>query len=375
MDVKEDLYLANMATTPNSNLIAEMLRPRIFKLGDNVEKFIKEAYRFFKASKVPKDLQEIVIVKMIDPELEDRYEATEGKGKGFEERLKMITQKPADVFEDLEEFIQYRQGSKDNEVFFQEVDRLAEKLLSHSLTKDSLVAALLVNATNVRKAKKEVLKQKVQNPELIREIIREATVITNKTERLNTVKSYRDAVSQNNAGRQVKYEPYRKEAHHRQSPAFGRVGTMAAGRGPSNGYGSQYNQRQAYEHGTRGYDNRLVDIECWSCAQKGHMKWQCPNRKPPTCYACGTVGHIRIQCQKVRCGKCNMNGHKTMECRTVLNRDFKYQGFQGRRFNLNSLDDEVKSYAGSVEEQDMIAPNGQASPQGEVVGALELRNC
>ena len=57
--------IANIATSQR-NLLSEALKPQMFHLGDDIEKFILQCERFFELNGIPKTLRGLAVVALID---------------------------------------------------------------------------------------------------------------------------------------------------------------------------------------------------------------------------------------------------------------------------------------------------------------------
>lgn len=274
----EDINLNNMATTPALNILLERMIPPSFNKGDDLEEFITACKKIFDVLKLSERDREIYAATLIHYGLEKEYSATNGKVKGFDARLRLAFSKPRTLLQEWEEALRYRKGEDSAEVFISKIENFVGKILEYKIDKEELTKQFLIHCTDTREMKKEILRQKAKNTEEIKETIRIVDRIEAETEKVNVIRSYRDAV--------------RGKGFDRNKQTMGRERRFVA-----------FKQEESVQQ-----------MECWSCHKNGHLSRNCPNRREIKCYACGVEGHIRRNCLKVQCKRCGRNGHRAEEC-------------------------------------------------------------
>ena len=63
-------------------------------------------------------------------------------------------------------------------------------------------------------------------------------------------------------------------------------------------------------------------VTCYACGEQGHVRNNCPKMRGREieCIACGKHGYVRRNCPNIVCGKCNLRGHKEINCYTKMKR-------------------------------------------------------
>ena len=302
---------------------------------------------------------------LIDVDLHEEYERTEGKAVGFEDRLRLAFGKPNDLLEDWKEILEYKKGNDNATTFIQKVKSMVKKVMSHEVTEEKLTALILVHASENKEIQKEVLMKKLEDVKEIEETIILMEKVEEKTTQVNTVRTYAN-VSKSNI--QHGRRPLQTNGERRNTER--RLECRNC-----NGYG----------HESRNCRNNKT-VECWTCHRKGHISRNCPDKKPLTCFACGKIGHIRRECQLIKCIRCKRNGHKSEECYTKLSRydtggrysqernkiNYKYE-----ERKINAVEDEEDELLDTISNVNEIAdedcgdvyPKERAPLVGETVGA------
>ena len=255
--------------------------PERLRRNDDIETFIKDCQRFFELAQIPKKRQEIFIQMLMEKEMIAEYEAIDSSITGFEARLRKAFKKEKTLFEDLSEALEFRLGSETAETYFEKIENLTDRLLSHKWDKETLQAYLLVHCANDRDIKREVKMREDKTTEEIKKTIKKMVTLNRESEQINTIKSYKDATKRI------------KEPVPRYEPM---------------------SRRDNVDRYSRNYQEK----SCWTCGKSGHINRDCKDRKPIRCYACGLEGHVRRECTKMQCTRCKVNGHKTEECYTNL---------------------------------------------------------
>lgn len=350
-----------MATTSHiPELLAQKIIPKEFKKGHDLEKFIKQCHRYFSVKNIiDEKTREDAMYCLLDVDLHEAYEKTEGKVNGFAGRLRQAFEDPKDMLEDLTNMLNYRKGMEKAAEFIQKVDNFVDKVLAHEWTKEKLTALMLVHACGNKEVEKEVVLKKMENVQEIKETILLMEKVEEKLDQVNAVRSYANIVQ----------------------------GAAQGGRKQTNKPTNQFQREFRLQclsckrvgHDIKNCPSRTA-IECWTCGGKGHVSRNCPESKPPTCFACGKLGHIRRECQVVKCSRCGRNGHKMEECYTRLNgtgqnmRRFNgnFRGYNGKGVNVIEDNDEYIEELNSIHEEDCKTtyPKDKAPLVGELVGAI-----
>lgn len=297
-----EINACNMATTPTLNLLLERMIPPVFNKGDDIEDFIAGCRRLFDALKLSEKDREIYAGSLIHHGLEKEYASTNGKTKGFEARLRLAFSKPRTLLQEWEEALRYKKGEDSAEVFINKIEKFVDRIFECKMDKEELTKQLFLHCTDTKEMKKEMLRQKEKNIEEMKETIRIVDHIEAETEKVNTIRSYRDVArgrgdrEKQTPKRDSRYVPQRRE-----------------------GSASQ--------------------VECWTCHKTGHISRHCPNNKEIICYGCGGEGHIRRNCRKINCRRCGRNGHRTEDCftgRKQYDRKMEIQRGHGRDQFMNT---------------------------------------
>ena len=374
------LAATNMATMHMDHFIRKML-PEEFRRGDDLENFIEECERYFQYAKIPESKQEITIEFMLEKELRILYRKVDQKVKGYKERLRIAFQRKTTLADDVKMAFEYRQTTEEPEKYFKKIDKLVERIMSHTWTKENLTEQLLLHCSNEKSLKREICLNGTKSIENIKEKIGKLYESKTHDEEVYAVYNRKPE----NHARKTYSEIVREEAMIRPN----RV--VQDTRIPRKPY-SNYNNRECWTCHEIGHSStecqRKRNIECFNCGRKGHVKRECQEKRMFTCYGCGEKGHIRRECQKVRCQRCHLGGHKEEECYTNLNRiGQRMQHREERpvrrenyRENKSANRGQYRNNGGYVaymnEDTDdrsnasEVYPNVRASTTGEVVGAM-----
>ena len=149
------LKSSNMATTPG-HLNSFVPTPKIFNVGDNIEEFLEEIQRFYELTGIQGPLQKTFIRAFLSADAAKLYEAIEDSVEDYKERFRKAFQEPADISKDLYAALKYRKGEETVAQFFKKIDILADNILRHTLTKETLVTFLLQNSIDDMDIKKEI---------------------------------------------------------------------------------------------------------------------------------------------------------------------------------------------------------------------------
>ena len=267
----EEVLAANMAT-PHLDAILGSLLPDRFKLGDNVEHFIKKCNRYFEAGKIPKHVQYAIVLARLDDCLVEQFEATDAK-MSYEDRLRKAFGQKKSFAQDWMEALSFRRKADPADVYFKKVDKMVENILSHNITKEELTAFFLVHCADDVELEKEIKMRDIEEVDQIKKTVKKLDEVRHKEREVNTV-------------------------------ATGEWTTIVRGQP----------KPRASE---RKVDNRT----CYNCQKSGHIARNCKSEKVVTCYACHRVGHIARNCTNViKCRRCQYRGHHESECYTNLER-------------------------------------------------------
>jgi len=274
--METELSITNMATNASMDLIREALHPGIFRQGDDIEQFIKACTKYFECIGVRKKEKSLLVVGLIDRDLREAYECQDELLE-FDERLRKAFHKKTTLIQDLEEALKYKRTDEHIYVYKKKIQGLVEKILTHQLDKEELTKELIINSCRDQKIQMKIKCGKLSKTEEIFEAIKvndEFRDDLKEADNINVVRSYSNAVK-------------RGLTTNRQTRVY-------------------LNPREVKR-----------DVTCWSCQKVGHISRRYPERKK-TCYACGSEHHLRRNCNKIRCSRCERNGHHTEECHTNL---------------------------------------------------------
>jgi hypothetical protein len=361
------------------DIFTGQLLPEKYRKGDNVETFIEECETFFNFAGIAKAKQETIVVCLLDRDLKDRYKAVDKAIVGYKDRLRKAFSRTSSLFEDLTEACRYRMKEDIPEVFFEKVEKLADKILKHDLSKEALTEALLLHCCDDVDIKKEVRLNKVKGIDEIKEKIKAVHDVKSVTEDVNVVRdqgmqnrprSYRGAV--------IGYSKYGQN-----QTGVGRNTTeYAQGR-----KAVKCNNCEKVGHTSETCRQRKP-IKCFGCGKEGHMIRNCSERRPIKCYGCGQQGHVRRNCPNIECKRCQDKGHSESECYTNLNgrrrqqntgdNNYRGSGYNQQRYReredrrqgnnrrfVNNIEEEYEESVTGSEH-----PKGNASTEVEPVGAI-----
>ena len=276
-----------MATT---QVLINRLVPDVFDGRMDLETFIMDCRRFFDIANIEENARGLMIKTMINRELIPIYEAVEINITGFEERLRKAFQKPSSLINDMKEIMEYRKGSNTAEKFFEDVNRMTEKLLRHKWDKNELTKYFLIHCVDDKEIQKEIKMRETTDVEEIEKIIKKMDNIMMEEE----VAPIKRLTFAEIARGEKKFREYQNK---NMRPVNVRV-----------------NQKP-----------QMKNIICWTCGQEGHISRNCRRIPNIRCYACNEEGHIRRNCQKIKCDNCHRSGHIEKQC-------YFKTGFQGYQF-------------------------------------------
>lgn len=353
-----------MATTNSADSLAERIIPTEYSRGQDLDRFIKQCHRYFNAKGTKNEkAKENSMFCLLDVDLHDAYEKTSGKVSGFEKRLRLAFEEPKDLLGDLEEMMNYRKGREDTSEFIQKVRSLVKKVLAHDLDEEKLTALVLVHAAQSKELEREICMKKLTGAKEIEDTLLLVEKVEKKIGRGNTM-NYAMAVG--------------RETRRMNKPIL------------------QERQARPVEHSRKDTiqrEQKVYDVECWTCHKKGHLSRNCTERRPIICYGCGNSGHIRRECKIIRCYRCGKIGHKANRCysepfRSVPNvgtnkisRENSYGDFGPRRGykerRINAVEGENETYSLDDRSVYNVEPNNEepnpkvrAPLSGELVGAI-----
>jgi len=352
--------IANNSTSQR-NLLSEALKPQMFHLGDDIEKFILQCERFFELNGIPKTLRGLAVVALIDPKSRNRYESIDQKThKNYEDRLRKAFSKQKSFVKDMEDLLNYRRGTEMAEEFESKIDELVDKIMNYKWEREELKKIILINACNESEVKKTITMQNLQTSEEIIEVIKKLDLLKESTEPINAVRNYKQAVMSRPAQR------------------------------------SNLSVREGNWPQRRLQDN-LPKLTCWNCNEPDHRSMNFPRRNNRQCYACGEIRYIRRFCTKMKCNRCGLRDHIDKNCFTSKDRikrikeDSRRREIKGeyrdkgQRF-VNVTNSERK-FRNEIYDYDEIegelyndrrsecnnteSPNGLAPTKVEVIGAVQ----
>lgn len=336
---------SNMATTPGHMLNSFVPTPKTFNIGDDIEEFLEEISRFYELTMTQGPVQRTFIKAFLSSDAVKLYEAVDDSIDDYAQRCRRAFEEPANIGKDLLAALQYRKGNESVNSFFHKIDRLADNILRHNLTKENLVSFLLQNAVEDMDVKKEIkirgstsnedMKEIITKMDLIKkELNLEANVAAVKMEK----KNYASTAKYNG------FQPNRPVTFTKQKAVENNRSRYANSRSFTNSNGSinYYNGRR-FKRFENSFPQRPK--RCWACKEEGHVRANCPNVK---CFQCNRPGHFKHQCYEIR----------------DLKRDY-------RQSNVAAYD-EYSDDLITDDDRTMTdpCPKAKALPREEVVGAI-----
>ena len=158
---------------------------------------------------------------------------------------------------------------------------MTDRILSHKLERNAITTYLLIHCVDDKDTKKEIKMREQNTVEEIQKTIKRMENINADIEKINVVRSYKEAVTNN--GRRFDRTTVNRNVKPEQR-----------------------------------YPSRT--IECWTCREEGHLSRNCVKRRPIICHGCGKEGHIRRNRTTFRCRRCLLNGNIEDGCYTNLER-------------------------------------------------------
>ena len=126
---------------------------------------------------------------LLERSLRDEYETVDSNIKKWEERLQNAFQKKTSFMEDLQEALSYKQTSEELRVFFDKIEKLATKILSHPISKDFWVEQLLLTCSKEKDLKKDLCLSGSKGVEQTKQTIEKLHEMHKHTSELNLVKT------------------------------------------------------------------------------------------------------------------------------------------------------------------------------------------
>lgn len=344
-----------MATTPIQNL----LLPDKYCGDTDVEEFIQECERFFEISQTVDPIKPLVIAGLIDRSVSAQYNATEDS-LPWKERLRKAYSVETNLLEDWRTALNVEKSNDSPAVYFQKVDKLVTKLLSHSYSKESLTAYILTNGLT-EEDRREIFLRDAKTSAQIKTVI----------EKMHTIS---------------------KSATTSMAPISSRRSYANVMATPQPTWAANQTNR-AQDRRPKG---------CFECGEFGHRAAQCRRKfgssqtyegraRSITCYACQESGHVRRDCPNVRCSLCHKNGHLRRQCREdAMRNNYPRRQWQERNQrppqpNANNGDKQGRARSnprggsmaamgdGAEEDGDVgsLAGNEHAPMAGGDIGALQ----
>ena len=380
--------------------IAESIMPRIFQHGDDLEIFISDCNRYFDVCGLETANRNMMVKCLIQRDILSIYEAVEEKGQGFENKLREAFQKPTSLIDDFLEIYNYEKEAESATIFFDKVEKMVKKLLSHRWAEDELVSYFLIHCIKDKDTKKEIRMRDAKNVEEIKSVIKkldainteisEHAAIQRKDTFANVVKKRQEF---NDRQRHVERRDYQRPVFKPREEAQTVTKRMI----------TCWNCGQT-GHSSRECQNRRIQT-CYTCRREGHISRDCPNMRKlkPFCWGCKEEGHIRDECPNIYCSSCSRRGHLKFQCRnqtrgpeyqinrgsvyTRQNRDGRNEYSSSSRFdrrpvyqNANRLaamtsgDDAMQERNQDEADDAMIGddyPNGRAPSLDGMIGAMQ----
>ena len=181
----------NMATTPGHSLNSFVPTPKTFNIGDNIEEFLEEIERFYQLTETRGPLQNTFIKAFLSTEAIKSYESVDENIEDYAARCRKAFEEPASIAKDFYAAIQYRKGEDSATQYLKKINRLADNIMRHELTKEKLVSFLLQNGIDDIDTKKEVKLRGATHPEEIHSIISKMEDINREIQMENTVAALR----------------------------------------------------------------------------------------------------------------------------------------------------------------------------------------
>ena len=282
-DVISDVNTTNMASQVNANhsaFLMERFRPKRYKKNQEIEEFIKECERYFKLTKVSKEMKEAIVIGCLDDEAIIIYEKVKEETKDYAERLRIAFKKRSSVLEDMSRALSFTKTDESTEDYFEKVEKLVDQLLQHKWEKEELMRTLLVHCNKNEEIKREIKMRELSSSVEIKSVIKKLDELKEEERgfQVNAVRTYKDALRNN--PRAIQAEGAKRETAVKP----------------------------------------IVQSQCYNCNGYGHWARDCEQKSRRQCRGCKEEGHIQRECPNIQCNRCNLRGHHTAECYTNLQR-------------------------------------------------------
>ena len=331
-----------------ANFLNHMI-PEAFNGQLDIKEFITDCNRFFEISKIEGDVQNVFVKGLLAKDLISIYEAVDPKITKFDERLKAAFEKPSSLIQDFMNLYNYEKGSDPAALFFQKIDTMVDKLLSHKWNKEELTSYFMVHCVKNVETKKELKMRDATKIEDIKSIVKKMEYVLedNDVAVLNRKETFAQMV--------------KKKRNFQNIPA-------------NNFSRNTSNQRKYYANSKLW--NQKEEIKCFDCKKEGHSYRNCNQIRKIQCYACKEEGHIRRNCPNICCSTCKKQGHFSYQCfekQQGQSGNFRFNNFRQRRNdNVAAINSEMRLVErGEYDDEiDDDYSKDRAPSSGEVIGAI-----
>ena len=325
-----EILISYMATT---DFFIQQLAPTKYRKGDDIGRFIQKCEEFFKVSHYSPSDTEILIKCFLEEDMLQLYNRVDVQIKGYAAKLRKAFTKETNLLQEMRNALEFKQNNEDPHEFFDKVEKLADKIFTEKLTRETFIELLLIEASKEKDLHKQLIMSNTTGIVGIKEKIEKLHLVQTKTDaEIMTLGS--TTQKSRNYAEIVKGSPQERTRYN--SYNYGDVLRNGDyGRDPMK-QGTQRYPASSQRYYPRRDSSRHMEytrrtMTCWSCQTEGHLSRDCP-RRVVTCFACKEQGHIRRNCPIVRCRRCQNNGHEEAQCFTNLERKrLGYSYEDGRR--------------------------------------------
>ena len=297
---------ANMATTP---FFIQQLAPAKLKKGDEIEYFIEKCEEFFKVAHCSSNDAEILVKCFMEEDMLRIYNRVDSDIKGYPTKLRTAFTTESNLLEEMRAALDFKQRNEDPQEFFEKVEKLADRIFTRKLTRETFIELLLVEASKEKDLQRQLIMSNTVGIEGVKEKIKKLHLVQLKTE--TKIMAIRTTQQGNrNYAEVVRKQDYTQNPYRPRETATRYNVYKRAGE----------SQRYKPQGEIPRHRERIQGtMTCWTCQEEGHISRDC-SKRVIMCFACKQQGHIRRNCPTIKCRRCQNNGHEEAQCFTNLER-------------------------------------------------------